>query len=62
MRMITPKNVFLQQDMKWLASQLGNIRASIRVEDPSFSHGDFVWSTRLVELVNHPVINLISSG
>nr|CAH0102067.1 unnamed protein product [Daphnia galeata] len=49
------------EDVAWLKPRLGNLKGSIRVDSPSFSHGDFIWSPRLAELVHHPVIDLLPS-
>lgn len=42
-------------------SRLGNLKGAIRVSSPTFSHGDFIWSPRLAELVHLPVIDLLPS-
>lgn len=54
-------NYFFLKDVAWLKPRLGNLKGSIRVDSPSFSHGDFIWSPRLAELVHHPVIDLLPS-
>lgn len=41
--------------------RLGNLKGAMKVNSPTFSHGDFVWSPRLAELVNLPVIDLLPS-
>ncbi|XP_046638088.1 gastric triacylglycerol lipase-like isoform X3 [Daphnia pulicaria] len=46
------------KDIMWLASKLGNLKSSIQV-DSSFTHGDFIWSTRAMELVYLPLIRLL---
>lgn len=50
-----------KQDVAWLIPRLGNLKAAIRVDSPTFSHGDFIWSPRLAELVHLPVIDLLPS-
>ena len=45
------------QDVKWLASQLGNVRGCFRVDDPLFTHGDFFWSNRAPELVYNSLLS-----
>jgi hypothetical protein len=54
--------IFLIKDLSWLIERLGSLKAAIRVDSPGFTHGDFIWSTRLAELVNLPVIDLIPSN
>nr|CAH0107920.1 unnamed protein product [Daphnia galeata] len=46
------------KDILWLATKLGNLKSSIQV-DSSFTHGDFIWSTRATELVYLPLISLL---
>jgi len=46
------------KDVARLAGQVGNLRALIRVEDPSFTHGDFLWAPNVLELVYTPIINI----
>ncbi|XP_046459313.1 gastric triacylglycerol lipase-like [Daphnia pulex] len=50
------------EDLSWLIERLSCLKAAIRVDSPGFTHGDFIWSTRLAELVNLPVIDLIPSN
>ena len=50
----------MTQDVAWLASQLGNVKATTRVTDPSFSHGDFIWSLHAAELVYDSLVDMIS--
>ena len=40
-------------------AKLGNLKGSLRVENPTFNHGDFVWSPRVAEYVHLPVIDLL---
>lgn len=47
------------KDTAWLASSLGNLQESIRIADPSFSHGDFIWSREVTELVHNPLLSLL---
>ncbi|XP_057368505.1 gastric triacylglycerol lipase-like [Daphnia carinata] len=49
------------QDVAWLKGKLGNLKGSLRVPSPTFSHGDFVWSPRVAELVHKPAIDLLPS-
>jgi len=47
------------QDVALLASKLGNLGGSIRVNSDDFSHGDFFMSKRADDLVNGPVMDVI---
>ncbi|XP_046645897.1 lipase lipl-4-like [Daphnia pulicaria] len=49
------------EDVAWLKERLGNLKGSLRVESPSFTHGDFVWSPRVAELVHFPAVDLLPS-
>jgi len=49
------------KDISWLASQLGNIKTVFRVDDPTFSHGDFIWSYSAAELAYKPLLDIISA-
>lgn len=42
-------------------ARLGNLKGTLRVNSSSFSHGDFIWSPQLAELVHLPVIDLLPS-
>lgn len=47
----------LLQDVITTASKLGNLRKIIRVSDPDFSHGDFLWSTKVDEFVFNSIVD-----
>lgn len=49
------------EDVSWLMARLGNLKGTLRVNSSSFSHGDFIWSPQLAELVHLPVIDLLPS-
>ncbi len=46
-------------DVDWLAKRVGNLKGSIRVPSPSFTHGDFFLSTKVADLVYKPLLSLL---
>jgi hypothetical protein len=40
-----------KQDVAWTAANLGNLKGLINIEDPMFTHMDFAWSTKVVDLL-----------
>jgi len=46
------------EDIAWLASRLGNLKALHRIA--AFSHGDFIWSNSATEMVYDRLVSMIS--
>ena len=51
---VTPK------DTAWLASQLGNLAGSHRIADLNFTHLDFALGSNVNEVVNLPILALMT--
>jgi len=47
------------QDVAWIAENLANVKASIRVPDPLYNHMDFVWHESNNVLVNPRLLALL---
>lgn len=47
------------QDVAWLAGQLGNLKASIEVDDPHWNHGAFIYSIDARRLVYNRLATLL---
>ena len=45
------KSDIWEQDVAWTAANLGNLKGLITIEDPMFTHMDFAWSTKVVDLL-----------
>ena len=45
--------------MAWIAENLANVKASIRVPDPLYNHMDFVWHESNNVLVNPRLLALL---
>lgn len=50
-----------EEDVAWLASQLGNCVASIRVEDPRFNHFDFLIGRNVYHVLYRRILALLPS-
>lgn len=48
-----------EEDVDWLASNLGNCRASIRVPDPKFNHFDFLLGRNAYHVLYSHIIRLL---
>lgn len=53
--------VLFLKDVAWTTANLGNLKASFQVENPSFSHGDFIWGNGAAQLFIHPLIRLLNN-
>lgn len=47
------------KDIEWLATRLGNLKGSVEVDAPVFSHGDFFMSTQVSKLVYQPLLKML---
>ena len=47
------------EDVKWLESNLGNVRGSYCVADANFTHFDFFVGSNINEMVNGPILGLM---
>ncbi|XP_046645920.1 lipase lipl-1-like [Daphnia pulicaria] len=47
------------RDIEWLAMRLGNLKGSVEVNAPVFSHGDFFMSTQASKLVYEPLLKML---
>ncbi|XP_032797769.1 lipase lipl-4 isoform X1 [Daphnia magna] len=50
------------EDVSWLKTKLRNLKGSIRMGNPTFCHGDFIWSPHAAELVYLPVTHFLLSA
>ena len=50
-----------EQDVAWIASRLGNLKESICVDDPEFTHGDLIWSQQVDRLLYDPIVQLLNA-
>ncbi|KAI9558712.1 hypothetical protein GHT06_015501 [Daphnia sinensis] len=55
----TTDPVSTPQDIEWLATRLGNLKGSVKVDAPVFSHGDFFMSTQVSKLVYQPLLKML---
>ena len=44
-----------------MATKLSNVKSNIRVDDPYFSHMDFMWDSNISELLYYKLISLLPS-
>ena len=47
------------QDTEWLAGQLPNLQASLRVPYSMFNHFDFIWALDVAQLLYDPMLSLL---
>lgn len=56
---ISSFSFFSGQDVAWLASKLGNLKSSTRIEDSEWNHVNFLFSTDAKRLVYDKFIPLL---
>lgn len=55
-------DISAQQDVEWLAGQLGNVRGLIRVDNSHYNHFDFLYATDNNQLVYNQLISYLPSA